>query len=63
MAEKAEETRRRRRELIDDAGGVVMNPEVCELVITGISEEWISDFTPELVEARLAACGTSHPAH
>ena len=34
-----------------------MNPEVCEVVITGPSEEWISDFTRELVEARLAACG------
>ena len=34
-----------------------MNPEVCEVVITGPSEEWISDFTRGLVEARLAACG------
>jgi len=34
-----------------------MNDDVCEVVITGPSEPWIGDFTRQLVEARLAACG------
>jgi len=34
-----------------------VNHEVCEVVVTGPSEKWIGDFTRELVEARLAACG------
>jgi len=34
-----------------------MNDDVCEVVITGPSEQWIGDFTRQLVEARLAACG------
>lgn len=34
-----------------------MKDDVCEVVITGPSEPWIGDFTRQLVEARLAACG------
>jgi len=39
-----------------------MNTEVCEVVITGPSEEWIGDFTSRLVESRLAACGHIIPS-
>lgn len=34
-----------------------MNPEVCEVVVTGPSHEWLATFTRRLVEDRLAACG------
>ena len=34
-----------------------MNPEVCEVVVTGPSQEWLATFTRRLVEDRLAACG------
>jgi len=34
-----------------------LKDDVCEVVITGPSEPWIGDFTRQLVEARLAACG------
>lgn len=38
-----------------------MNDEVCEVVITGPSAEWLVEFTRALVEARLAACGQTIP--
>ena len=34
-----------------------MNDEVCEVVITGPSQEWLATFTRQLVDDRLAACG------
>ena len=34
-----------------------MNDEVCEIVITGPSQEWVAAFTRQLVDDRLAACG------
>ena len=34
-----------------------MNDEVCEVVITGPSQEWVAAFTRQLVDDRLAACG------
>jgi periplasmic divalent cation tolerance protein len=34
-----------------------MNDEVCEIVITGPSQEWAAAFTRQLVDDRLAACG------
>ena len=34
-----------------------MNDEVCEVVITGPSQEWVATFTRQLVDDRLAACG------
>jgi periplasmic divalent cation tolerance protein len=30
---------------------------VCEVIVTAPSAEWLADFTRELVERRLAACG------
>jgi periplasmic divalent cation tolerance protein len=39
-----------------------VNNEVCEVVITGPSAEWLVEFTRALVEARLAACGQTIPA-
>ncbi len=33
--------------------------DICEVVITGPSSEWLADFTRRLVESRLAACGQS----
>ena len=34
-----------------------MNDEVCEIVITGPSQEWVAAFTRQLVDDHLAACG------
>jgi periplasmic divalent cation tolerance protein len=34
-----------------------MNDEVCEVVITGPSQEWAAEFTRRLVDGHLAACG------
>jgi len=34
-----------------------MNDEVCEVVITGPSQEWVATFTRQLVDDHLAACG------
>jgi periplasmic divalent cation tolerance protein len=34
-----------------------MNDEVCEVVITGPSKEWVATFTRQLVDDHLAACG------
>jgi periplasmic divalent cation tolerance protein len=34
-----------------------MSDEICEVVITGPDADWLADFTRELVEDRLAACG------
>jgi len=34
-----------------------MNVEVCEIVITGPSQEWVAAFTRQLVDDRMAACG------
>ena len=34
-----------------------MNDEVCEIVITGPSQEWVVAFTRQLVDDHLAACG------
>jgi periplasmic divalent cation tolerance protein len=34
-----------------------MNDEVCEVVITGPSQEWVAAFTRQLVDDRLVACG------
>lgn len=34
-----------------------MNDEVCEVVITGTSQEWVATFTRQLVDDHLAACG------
>jgi periplasmic divalent cation tolerance protein len=34
-----------------------MNEEICEVVITGPSQEWVAAFTRQLVDDRLAACG------
>ena len=34
-----------------------MNDEICEVVITGPSQEWVAAFTHQLVDDRLAACG------
>ena len=34
-----------------------MNDQVCEVVITGPSQEWVAGFTRELVDDRLVACG------
>jgi len=34
-----------------------MNDEVCEIVITGPSQEWVATFTRQLVDDHLAACG------
>lgn len=34
-----------------------MTIEVCEVIITADSAEWLADFTRALVEDRLAACG------
>jgi periplasmic divalent cation tolerance protein len=34
-----------------------MNDEVCEVVITGPSQEWVATFAQQLVDDRLAACG------
>ena len=34
-----------------------MNEEVCEVVITGPSQDWVATFTRQLVDDRLAACG------
>jgi len=34
-----------------------MNDEVCEVVITGPSQEWVAAFTRQLVDDHLAACG------
>ena len=34
-----------------------MNDEICEVVITGPSQEWVAAFTRQLVDDRLAACG------
>lgn len=31
--------------------------EICEVVITGPSAEWLAKFTQQLVDERLAACG------
>ena len=31
--------------------------EVCEVVITAGTADWLADFTKQLVERRLAACG------
>ena len=39
-----------------------MNDEVCEVVITGPSQEWLATFTRQLVDDRLAACGHIIPA-
>jgi periplasmic divalent cation tolerance protein len=34
-----------------------MSDEVCEVVITGPTQEWVVTFTRQLVDDRLAACG------
>jgi periplasmic divalent cation tolerance protein len=34
-----------------------VNDVVCEVVITGPSQEWVATFTRQLVEDRLVACG------
>ena len=34
-----------------------MSTEICEVIITADSAEWLADFTRSLVEDRLAACG------
>ena len=34
-----------------------MSDEVCEVVITGPSPEWVTAFTHQLVDDNLAACG------
>ena len=34
-----------------------MNEEICEVVITGPSQEWVATFTRQLVGEHLAACG------
>ena len=39
-----------------------MNDEVCEVVITAPSQEWLMTFTRQLVDDRLAACGHIIPA-
>ena len=31
--------------------------DICEVVITGPSADWLADFTHQLVGSRLAACG------
>jgi periplasmic divalent cation tolerance protein len=31
--------------------------DVCEIVVTGSDEEWLSGYTRTLVEERLVACG------
>jgi len=33
------------------------NDDICEVIITGPSAEWLADFTRSLVTDRLAACG------
>ena len=33
------------------------NEDICEVVITGPSADWLADFTRRLVDSRLAACG------
>jgi periplasmic divalent cation tolerance protein len=34
-----------------------MNEEVCEVVITGPTQEWVATFTRQLVDDHLVACG------
>ncbi len=34
-----------------------MSDEICEVVITGPSQEWVATFTRQMVDDRLAACG------
>jgi periplasmic divalent cation tolerance protein len=34
-----------------------MSDEICEVIITGPTAEWLVEFTRELVGERLAACG------
>jgi len=34
-----------------------MSEEICEVIITGPTADWLADFTRKLVEDRLAACG------
>jgi periplasmic divalent cation tolerance protein len=34
-----------------------MNEEVCEVVVTGPTQEWVATFTRQLVNDHLAACG------
>lgn len=41
------------------SAGPGMKDEVCEVVITGPSQEWVTAFTRQLVDQRLAACGHS----
>ncbi|AEV83727.1 Protein CutA [Actinoplanes sp. SE50] len=38
-----------------------MTEQICEVVITAGSAEWLADFTRRLVERRLAACGQITP--
>ena len=39
-----------------------MDPECCEVVVTGPDAGWLAGFTRTLVEERLAACGHVQPA-
>lgn len=34
-----------------------MTDEICEVIITAPDPDWLADFTRELVDAKLAACG------
>jgi periplasmic divalent cation tolerance protein len=34
-----------------------MNDDICEVIITGPTADWLANFTRTLVEDRLAACG------
>ena len=34
-----------------------MTEDICEVIITAPDPEWLADFTRQLVEDRLAACG------
>jgi periplasmic divalent cation tolerance protein len=38
-----------------------MSDDICEVVITGPSAEWLIEFTRSLVTDRLAACGQTIP--
>jgi len=43
---------------LDAAGGRAgMSDEICEVIITGPDADWLAEFTRNLVEERLAACG------
>ena len=57
LTSRSAEDRDRFRPLSGGWAASVMTEQICEVIITADSEDWLVSFTRSLVEERLVACG------